>query len=379
MNHINSVLSRICDTRQHAYLKYPMISSKVFTPQSYLAKATSKDSLGLDWSLVNITNLTQGEEVSFLEAVIGAMQNTIETCDLPNSYHNYLKDLGIINSVSATTITTIILNELLGERNEFYKNLSNSVEFPVKVISDIEDPKYFYLVIAALSNVMNIAITIVPNVEKLPVFIYLPAETPVVHCSLFIAINKSGMFHTLKYDPVKGAIPKDHCRCGVNDKVKRRRCLLPRCPCYEAGRKCNSHCGCKGCENEKTEVSKLSSPRKRIRPTLSKINLKNSFAYAQQLIGDLKPTIIAPAQHYLLEACIYLLINEMKISHYKIEDQLLINLLIEEYDKFIENMKENPSSDTELQKSLQWIERDTITKWMSRRRKNIYLMESLLV
>ena len=236
MNHINSVLSRICDTRQHAYLKYPMISSKVFTPQSYLAKATSKDSLGLDWSLVNITNLTQGEEVSFLEAVIGAMQNTIETCDLPNSYHNYLKDLGIINSVSATTITTIILNELLGERNEFYKNLSNSVEFPVKVISDIEDPKYFYLVIAALSNVMNIAITIVPNVEKLPVFIYLPAETPVVHCSLFIAINKSGMFHTLKYDPVKGAIPKDHCRCGVNDKVKRRRCLLPRCPCYEAGR-----------------------------------------------------------------------------------------------------------------------------------------------
>lgn len=97
MNQINSVLSRICNTRQHAYLKNPMISSKVFTPQSYLRKAISKDSLGLDWSLVNLTNLTQGEEVSFLESVIGAMQNVVETCDLPNSYINYLEDLGIIN------------------------------------------------------------------------------------------------------------------------------------------------------------------------------------------------------------------------------------------------------------------------------------------
>ena len=358
-----------------------MISSKVFTPQSYLRKAISKDSLGLDWSLVNLTNLTQGEEVSFLESVIGAMQNVVETCDLPNSYINYLEDLGIINhGKMSTMVTTVILNELLGERMELYKSLTSDIDFPTKLTkSDIEDSKYFYLVIAALSNIMNIAITIVPNVEKLPVFIYLPSETPVINFPLFIAINKSGMFHTLNYNPGKAEKPKDHCRCGVNDKVKRRRCLLPRCPCHEAGRKCSSHCGCKGCENEKTEVSKLSSPRKRMRPTLSKINLQNSFAYAQQIIEDLKPSILAPAQHYLLEACIYILINEMRTSDEEIDDELLINLLIEEYDQFITNMKENPSSDTALQQNLQWIERDTITKWVKRRRKSIYLMESLLL
>ena len=377
MNQVNSVLSKVCNTRQHSYLNNPMIASNMFTPTHYLEKAALKKSLA--WTIVDLTELIPGEGMSFFDSVLGAIENLINTCNLEMSYITHLENLNVIKNgkiCNMLEIVDIITEEVINEM-EKYEDLLSSGTSPQLIKEEVKKFQNINLVMAAISNVLKIAITIVPNIEKIPIFLYFPVQTHVIEFPIFIALSEERLFHTLKNDPLKEKKKKQHCRCGVNDKIKRRRCLLPRCPCYQEKRNCNSNCHCKGCENNKTVVSKLTSPRKRIRPALSKINLQNSFVYAQHVIDDLKSEKIAPAQHYLLEACITILMSEMKATYNEVNDQLVINLLIKKYGTFIQNIKDNPSSDKEICKSLKWIEKESIAKWVKRRRKTFMLMHTM--
>lgn len=119
------------------------------------------------------------------------------------------------------------------------------------------------LVLPALVNILSQPLTIFTSAENMPLVTLMPLSSLTIDSHpLFVAYNQDGSGH---YDAVshinqlhdKENVQPDaetKCTCGRNS-TKETSCVYSmyhyntKCPCFKAGRPCNSNCRCKGCQN----------------------------------------------------------------------------------------------------------------------------------
>ena len=176
----------------------------------------------------------------------------------------------------ATVLRQLVVDEWLGEHSNEYWGFIGSAEGLQRqatqfaksgeFASDIGD-----LVLAALSNILNIPIVVFTSVENMPIIVQYPSYSSIsTPDPIYLAYLQHGLGHydaalpiseNIDTPPVNGSIHTDThatktsgCSCGrksgggkaCNFELHKYTC---RCPCFNGGKACTSSCRCKNCMN----------------------------------------------------------------------------------------------------------------------------------
>jgi hypothetical protein len=362
-----------------------MLSLEIFSPKDYHKSCNeNEEDMETFHGCIGCSNLTLDSSCgSFQETIVNTIYKMTKQHDIPPSYIEHLHNLGILGQdqeISIKNLNHVIYEELMGERTDVYSYFyeEEDFEYNLQKLNSGDTKSFDDLLPYLTAYALNLSIVIIPMVKKIPILSIVPSSIPVIDHTLYLAYKKPGKYFPLLHDKNDNVETKEKCRCGVNDKVKKNRCNLPRCSCFNRKQNCSNLCQCKGCTNNKLQSSAFCPPRKRIRPTLNKLPTFKSFEYAQIVLDEFENVKVGLAQHFILESCIYIMMGEMYVKQTNCNDKLLAGLLMEKYNSFSQDMKANPTEDVGLIQSFEWLGKDAILKWVCGRRKKLELQKSLL-
>ena len=204
---------------------------------------------------------------------------------------NILKNIGICEENSlveiATSLRQGVVGEWIGKHSKEYQDFLTSDQLHVQAEQFRQDGTFSLdigdLVIAALSNMLQVPIVIFTSRPNQPLHIQYPTHSVIVFPSpVYLAYLQTKSGH---YDAVvqvdqsitePGCSTNNACTCGRKSNFKGNACSFSlnkyssRCPCYNEKRPCSKNCKCRGCTNSfgmKSEVPLATCGQKRKRAT----------------------------------------------------------------------------------------------------------------
>ena len=380
-------------SKLYRYRGFSTPVSTIYTAREYFEKASSMDSIQnenmksvvghMQMKIIESTD----EHSSFIESLYELLKYARNSCRLPKLLVEELDRLlitspSLLNS-TIESINNILHYEINGVRKEYYISMCespNQDELRNLLQTNHMHPSLSWILPHAASNAFSLPLMIIPACNNLPILPVFP-EASVLDEPLFLLYNgSSNMFFALLNKDSDEKNVTLRCSCGANDKVRKQKCVHTyRCICFRSNVNCNTKCYCKGCSNKKPLSTSLKRRRSRIPPILSEQQQLRSLDYVLFTGNNPQIAPISTIQHFLLEACLFYAMMDMKSNFEDLTSSFISARLFQEYVKVVGIIKVNNwCPEKELMDCIEILHQNNVERWVAARKKKALLLSQFL-
>ena len=240
----------------------------------------------------------------------------------------------------------------------------------------------------AAAHGMVLPIVLIPTTYCTPMFPILPDESAIIDEPIYLTYSTDGTFNALMVDDeshpsLAAESGRNVCFCGERSKTGAlQRCSSGvRCSCKSKGIACGEKCRCKGCVNDKpTQKTKYdhSQPRRKRKhpstiPNDMEEKSKPYVDFFAVLVGPCSSSALNKAQFFLLEASLFIFVQEFVVSLDEHEPELLAEKLYERTQKMSGEFSSTCSEDEFALDSLRSVSLVSIHNWIVSRKQKVAL------
>lgn len=304
--------------------------------------------------------------------------------DLPLDYRKSVESL-VSKETNNTMISELLFEEIKNSLS-YYSSFAESENALIEAnITNKEKTlnTFSKVLLLVAANIFGLLFFIVPMCYGMPMYPVIPKQLSINTPSFLVYDIESKVFKSLVKTEIDSNLKvKDalKCGCGSKDKIPNKRCLHNmRCLCFRNSVSCTNLCSCKGCANNKPPSSK-ERRRKRDQPILSAAPIQSTYQYVYSSNENLQASSTSPAQHFLLESCLYHMIMELEVDFNKIEDALfIVNCIDERYHIMLDLIYSFANDfDKEIIDALKLCDHKIIERWIKWRMKKETLLKKLV-
>ncbi|XP_057302830.1 uncharacterized protein LOC130636992 [Hydractinia symbiolongicarpus] len=373
--HISSKITKELSTRLYRYQGYSTVPTENWSPLQYYQACQKAQSM----------------KPETLQEVLTSMQLTLRpsTGCIYNDLFNVMKDLStkeelpkemcdfINGSLSQdggiTSFKTFLANHL--QEFKSTSRYNNCIEGEV-LDNSMSMLDNYQIGILTFGDAFGISVVVIPSCLDIPI-LPLIAKDSVVSKPVFVLYDGVKDAFFILEEQIQGPSEQNeiHCSCGKNDKDLKKRCVYNyRCKCFRAGIDCSLKCTCKGCHNSRPSKAGQKR-RRRTQPVLSCTPVWSSFDFLHQ--SDYTPAAapVTTVQHFLLESCLFFLLDELKSPFTN-----LVNGFVSEklFIRYQQACKDFVSLDSELLQQLSALEKVSLENWIKGRKRKSNQMHQLV-
>ena len=393
LHKIDTKMDKVLSERLYRHQEFCTLPTEIWAPTSYLRLCRLTNVVARETFIPFLQSIGLYEELfdpqdtavdSFLASVSLSLMNLIQCGNLPDQYVEALRLSGIKEQGKITdtsyALIPILHNELTNGQREIYDvvlagdDLNRQAENMLKgagISTSLRDT--LPLVVA---NALNLMVIIIPMSQGLPLLPVFPENAMVIDDPIFLLFENSenGRYTAINFDdqPEPDALPIiTRCRCGANDKKVKKRCGAGiRCSCRANKTTCSYKCGCVGCTNSKPKKT-YSKKRKRFHESLSQHPNVKSYDAAYHYGEAIPGAPINVAQHFLLEANLYVFLCETKTVLKNLDDEYVSENILARYLEMCAmfNHLDDSRNKSFVNRLRDQLERETIYRWVRSRKK----------
>uniref|UniRef100_A0A7M5XML4 CRC domain-containing protein n=2 Tax=Clytia hemisphaerica TaxID=252671 RepID=A0A7M5XML4_9CNID len=305
---INAMIPKDLSSRLYRYQGFDTLITEIWNPLTFFQAARKMESFPAIAEVLKLMNLhiieTAADDCndSFLFTIFKALKGHNLKCAMDIELKPTFEE-------SREEIINNLLHEANGVRCFLYDSLIESDEGNCTTFLSENKLQFLQCVLPLIAaNAFSLPILVIPSCHGMPMFPILPEEISNELIFVFYDITMSSYHLLTKHDPGKS---RAFCRCGTRIKKKEGksepRCINPfMCSCKKENVPCSSKCTCRNCDNAKTPLQEETKQKRRKR---SQYFLSKSSV--NEIDHQSSTSHINGMHHYILEACLHLMLKEM--------------------------------------------------------------------